>query len=178
MKREFLEDLGLEKDVIDKIMDENGKDIELAKKPGETKDAEIEALKNQLKEANDEIKPYKDMNIDEIKESLESWKTKAEDHEKALEDLKNEGLLKDSIRDFKSVDEDVLLKLIDREALTFKDNEILGLKEQMEGLKEAKPYLFASDDPGDNRYTAHTPPENDGGRTSLMESTIASVFND
>ena len=31
MKRKFLEDLGIEKDVIDRIMDENGKDIENAK---------------------------------------------------------------------------------------------------------------------------------------------------
>ena len=31
MKRSFLEELGLEKDVIDKIMDENGKDVEKAK---------------------------------------------------------------------------------------------------------------------------------------------------
>ena len=31
MKREFLESLGLEKDAIDKIMAENGKDIEAGK---------------------------------------------------------------------------------------------------------------------------------------------------
>lgn len=31
MKREFLEGLGLEKDAIDKIMAENGKDIEAGK---------------------------------------------------------------------------------------------------------------------------------------------------
>ena len=31
MKRKFLEDLGLEKDVIEKIMNENGADIEKAK---------------------------------------------------------------------------------------------------------------------------------------------------
>ena len=31
MQRKFLEDMGLEKDVIDKIMSENGKDIESTK---------------------------------------------------------------------------------------------------------------------------------------------------
>lgn len=97
MKREFLEELGLEKEAIDKIMAENGKDIEQAKKPGELKDAEIETLKNQLKEANDEIKSYKDMKIEDIKASAESWKKKAEEHEKALADLKNEGSLPESV---------------------------------------------------------------------------------
>jgi hypothetical protein len=43
MKRKFLEDLGLEKDVIEKIMNENGADIEKAK-------GEVETLRNQLNE--------------------------------------------------------------------------------------------------------------------------------
>ena len=34
MKREFLKELGIEDEVIDKIMDENGKDIEGLKSQG------------------------------------------------------------------------------------------------------------------------------------------------
>ena len=45
MKRNFLEDLGLEKEVVDKIMAENGKDIENAK-------ANYDELKAELKTAN------------------------------------------------------------------------------------------------------------------------------
>ena len=44
MKRSFLGDLGLEKEVVDKIMAENGKDIENAK-------ADYDELKAELKTA-------------------------------------------------------------------------------------------------------------------------------
>lgn len=48
MEREFLKGLGLEKDAIDKIMAENGKDIELEK--GKLKD-----IQSQLVTANNTI---------------------------------------------------------------------------------------------------------------------------
>ena len=48
MKRKFLEDLGLEKDAIDKIMAENGSDVNAAK-------ADYEATKQQLESANAQI---------------------------------------------------------------------------------------------------------------------------
>lgn len=49
MKRKFLEDLGLEKEAIDKIMAENGNDVNAAK-------ADYEALKQQLEAANTDRK--------------------------------------------------------------------------------------------------------------------------
>ena len=49
MKREFLEGLGLEKEVINQIMDENGKDINKAK-------GDFEDLKSQLATATETIK--------------------------------------------------------------------------------------------------------------------------
>ena len=180
MKREFLENLGLEKDVIDKIMDENGKDINAEKAKATAKDDEIKALKEQIDTANKEIKSYKDMNIDEIKQSVETWKTTAKEHEKAYQNLKNDTALKDAVRAYDSVDEDVLMKLIDRDSLKFSDDGITGLKEQIEGLKEAKPYLFKSDEgnkPEDDRFNAHTPPDSNGGSVSPMEEAIANVFN-
>ena len=165
MKREFLEGLGLEKEVIDKIMEENGKDINAEKAKANAKE--------------DEIKTYKDMNIDEIKQSVETWKTTAKEHEKAYEKLKNDTALKDAVRGYDTVDEDVLMKLIDRDSLKFSDDGITGLKEQMESLKESKPYLFKAEDnnPEDPRFNAHTPPDSNGGSVSPMEEAIANIFN-
>lgn len=48
MKRKFLEDLGLEKETIDKILDENSADI------GKVK-GELDTAKNDLKEAQDAL---------------------------------------------------------------------------------------------------------------------------
>ncbi|MFR8744135.1 MAG: phage scaffolding protein [Peptoniphilus sp.] len=181
MKREFLEGLGLEKDVIDKIMEENGKDINAEKAKATAKDDEIKTLKEQVDTANKEIKSYKDMDIDEIKQSVETWKATAKEHEKAYQKLKNDTALKDAVRTYDTVDEDVLMKLIDRDSLKFSEDGISGLKEQIEGLKEAKPYLFKSDEgskPEDDRFNAHTPPDSNGGSVSPMEEAIANVFNE
>ena len=59
MKREFLQNLkvgdqALPKEIIDAIMDENGKDIEAAKKPF----ADYEAIKERLKTAEDGLKAF------------------------------------------------------------------------------------------------------------------------
>ncbi|MET3616601.1 chromosome segregation ATPase [Peptoniphilus olsenii] len=179
MKREFLEELGLEKEVIDKIMNENGKDINVEKAKVSAKDKEIKTLEEQIKTANKEIKSYKDMNIEDIQKSVETWKSKAKEHEEALKNLKNDTALKDAVRTYNSVDEDVLLKLIDRENIKFNDDGIDGLKEQVESLKESKPYLFKEvENSNDDRFNAHTPPDSSGRDISEMESEIANVFNE
>ncbi len=59
MKRKFLEDLGLERDVIDKIMDENGRDIEAAKGDLSTITAERDSLKTQATDYNKQIEALK-----------------------------------------------------------------------------------------------------------------------
>lgn len=174
MKREFLEGLGLEKEVIDKIMEENGKDINAEKAKTTAKDDEIKTLKEQVDTANKEIKSYKDMNIDEIKQSVETWKTTAKEHEKAYEKLKNDTALKDAVRTYDTVDEDVLMKLLDRDSLKFSEDGISGLKEQMEGLKEAKPYLF-KEKPGLEDFESHDP-ENSSGESNEMLAQIDSIF--
>src|SRR5699024_1435010 len=85
MKREFLKELGLEDSVIDKIMAENGKDIENAKGDVskleaeiKTKEKELETLQGQLKKANEQIEEFKDMDIDAIKKAADDYKEKYE----------------------------------------------------------------------------------------------------
>ena len=77
MKREFLEGLKLEADVIDKIMAENGKDITRE----QNKFADYAELKEQLKTANATIEKFKD--YDQTKADVEKYKAEAK---KAQED--------------------------------------------------------------------------------------------
>lgn len=68
MKREFLQnfkvgDQSLPKEIIDAILDENGKDIESVK----GKYADYDAIKKQLDEANRTIDGFKDMDIDAVR---------------------------------------------------------------------------------------------------------------
>lgn len=59
MKREYLKSLELSEEIIDKIMDENGKDVEAIK----NKYADYDNIKVQLKEANKQIENFKSMDI-------------------------------------------------------------------------------------------------------------------
>ena len=77
MKREFLEKLGLEKDVIDQIMDENGKDVNKAK-------GQLELVQNQLTEANNTIKTHEDkikelskVDASKLQEQIEKLQTES-----------------------------------------------------------------------------------------------------
>nr|DAP03717.1 MAG TPA: minor structural protein [Caudoviricetes sp.] len=75
MKREFLEELKLDKETIDSIMTEYGKATKVLVEERDT-------LKSQIDDANKEIQSYKDMDIDGIKKSAEDWKVKYEEMEK------------------------------------------------------------------------------------------------
>lgn len=178
MKREFLKELGIADDVIDKIMAENGKDITREQEKIGEKDKEIELISSQLKEANKTIKSYKDMDIDGIKQSATEWETKAKQLEKEKTSLKNDYALKSAIDNANSIDGDLLLKIINKEELKFQDDKIIGLDEQIASIKESKPYLFkSSNDDGDDRFTSHEPPESNGDSGNAMESQISSIFD-
>lgn len=146
MKREFLEELGLDKEAIDKIMAENGKDIQAEQKKVSQLETENESVKAQLKEANETIDSYKDMNIDEIKQSVEEWKTKAEENRQALETTKKVSALEKELMKTKTVDVEILKNLINIDELKFDGETITGLDKQVANLKESKPFLFEKED--------------------------------
>ena len=86
MKREFLKNLGLTDEQVNQIMTENGNDIEKYRKEVESKTKELETLntkyesaQNSLNDANKQIKSYKDMDIEGIKNSAAEWEKKYKD---------------------------------------------------------------------------------------------------
>lgn len=90
MKREFLTKLLPDalKEVIDQIMNENGKDIEAQKNTISTLTTERDGLKTQLDTAQAEIRSYKDMDIDGIKAKASEWEEKYKaDTQKLRDDL-------------------------------------------------------------------------------------------
>lgn len=78
MKREFLEELGLDKEVIDKIMAEHGKTIQGMKQEQEQLDSlrsEKEQLEQQLQQLNDKLAAQeKELNsVEEIQSKLKTY---------------------------------------------------------------------------------------------------------
>ena len=82
MKRIFLKELGIDSEVIDKIMSEHGKDIERYKSEIEDYKAQIESLQNSLNEMTQRA---------EIAENLSSeWQNKSFNLQLALTELENQ----------------------------------------------------------------------------------------
>ena len=74
MKREMLKELGLTDEQIDKVMAENGADIEKHKTAAETSKAELDGLKAQLAERDKQLKDLQAGSGDNaaLKEQLEA----------------------------------------------------------------------------------------------------------
>ena len=154
MKRAFLKELGLDGEIIDKIMAENGADIEKQKKATEkaTQDlekykAENEGLKTQLNEANTQIQSFKEMDIDGIKASAEEWKNKYETDTKALNEKIAAKDYDYAIKDFMSN-----YKLINKfksKEFKLEEGKFLGGEDFMKEYKENHKSLFVPDEPQD-----------------------------
>jgi chromosome segregation ATPase len=143
MKRKFLEDLELDKDVIDKIMAENGRDIETAK--GDL--AEITTERDNLK---------KDIAArDEQIETLKKSAGNNEDLKKQIENLQAEnkatkinGAIEKALTAAKALNvtaAKALLKDLDKAELS-SDGTVKGLDEQIKALQkdENTKFLFAA----------------------------------
>lgn len=146
MKREFLQNLkvgeeALPKDVIDAIMDENGKDITKAK--------------------TDAVKPYSDYeDIKKERDTLKSqqadgtvdgktaaqWKeahdTAVENHQKELEGIKFQGVLDSAIAAAKGKSAKAITALLDVEALRGSEDQQKAINAALESLKKESGYLF------------------------------------
>lgn len=121
MKREFLEGLKLEADVIDKIMAENGKDVEREK----AKYADYDDTKAQLKTANETLEKFKD--YDQTKADVEKYKAELkksqEESAAKIAAMERSAKVKDYLSGKKFVND------ITRDAIGAKLGEMLGTDE-------------------------------------------------
>ncbi|AUO18663.1 phage scaffolding protein [Monoglobus pectinilyticus] len=146
MKREYLKSLELSEEIIDKIMDENGKDVEAIK----NKYADYDNIKVQLKEANKQIENFKSMDIDKIKQAADDWKSKfdesEQEHKKQIEKFIKETAIKTAIAD-KAQDIDIVAKLFDMDKITVdEDGKVSGVDEQLTAMQESKKFLFKTNE--------------------------------
>ena len=141
MKRKFLEDLGLEKEDIDSIMAENGKDVEKAK-------ADYEDVKDQLETANATITDLKKNNVDN-----EKLQNKVTEYETEIAKLKDEAAkkdfnyrLEDALKGSKAKNLKALKALLDMDKVKLEGDKFTGLEEQLTALKESDAYLFDAEE--------------------------------
>ena len=187
MKREFLKELGLDKEQIDKIMEENGKDINAtkddAKKELDDKDKEIETLTTQSKDLQKDLKKYQDMNIDDIKKNADEWENKFNDTQKELADFKNNSLLEKELLGANAHDIEMLGKAINHDLLKFENGKVIGLDEQLKELQKEKAFLFKkvednnNDDNKDGKFNPLEIDNSNGGDgKTALESQADQIF--
>lgn len=144
MKRDFLKELGLEDEAIDKVMAENGKDIENAKATKKDLEDKIEMLETQIKEKDSKIDELAKSSDDaeslktKIQELQEANKKQAADFEQAKLDSAVElALVNSKAKNIKAVKS--LLELADAKLV---DGKVKGLDDQIKKLQESDSYLF------------------------------------
>ena len=162
MKREFLQELGLEKEAIDKIMAQNGTDINEAKKG-------VEAMEKELETARESIKAFQketgEKSIEELKKQLTELQGKYDTDVQALQnDLQQtrlNGALEAAMTKSGAKNTKALRGLLDMEKIQFQDGALTGFEEQIEQIKAENDYLFNEPKSWGQRHTA-TAPQKDG----------------
>lgn len=141
MTRKELETLGLEKEIIDTVMQLNGQAIEKYK-------GEVATLTDTNKALEADIAKFKEVDIDGLNAQLSTlqadYDTLQATKEEELTSVKKQNAFDKLVRDSGTVDNDLLkLSLQDyvKEA-EFKDGGIVGLEDKIAEIKESKPILF------------------------------------
>ncbi len=153
MKRDLLKKLGLNDEDIDKIMAENGKDIEAVKGDIEKTKEDLAAEKKraestikQLETANKTIESYKSMDIETIKQDAEEYKQKFEKAQKQakedIEALKFDYSVESALNKAGAKNSKAARALLDIETLQKSKNVDSDVKDAIDELKESDGYLF------------------------------------
>ena len=150
MNRELLKELGLEDEAINKVMSEYGKSVNELKDKAEkydTLEAQINDYKTQLEERDEQLNALSEKakgneeltsQIEELKQQNEQVKTEYEEKLTNQQfDFNLDKTLSSEVKNTKAVK-----SLLDLDTVKFDDGDFIGLKEQVEKLKESDPYLF------------------------------------
>lgn len=154
MKRKDLEDLGIEKENIDKIMNWNGADIEAEKAKTTAAEGERDNYKSQLDTATEELNKLKDMKPEEMQETITKLQNdlKAKDDEYAAKEaarLFNESLDK-AITEAGGRNPKAIRGMLDIETLQKSKDQTEDIKKALETIKESDAYLFGVNEPINN----------------------------
>ena len=154
MKRKFLEDLGLEKEPVDKIMAENGADVNAAKADYDTLKQQMDAQAQQIKERDKQLEELKKTAGDheELQKQIAALqaenKSAKEKYEADMKELKLSTAIKLAVGT-SAHDADLVAGLFDKEKLILgEDGKVAGLEEQLKTIKKEKAFLFKEEKPG------------------------------
>ena len=166
MKREDLEALGLEKEVVDKVMGLYGQSVNQLKTDLDTEKAKTAGLEKDIKERDKALNELQSKNKDnaDLSKELAELQSKNKDNAdlskeladlqatyadlknqsmKEIENLKRDNAIAAALAEAKAKDPALVAKSLDLELIKLNtDGTVAGLKEQVEQLKTTHAYLF------------------------------------
>lgn len=183
MKREFLQnikvgDTALPKEVIDLIMEENGRDIENAKKPF----ADYDTIKAQLSEAQATIQGFKSQDIEAVRANATEWENKynqaiaAHAEEKAENEFMAD--IAAEINRRKGRNKDAIIGAMGKDrmdALRKSKNRREDIKSEFDAFEKDNAYLFGEDSPTPPPYAPGAGSQSMGGTVSGVEAAFAAL---
>ena len=181
MKREFLQNFKvgeepLPKEIIDAIMEENGRDIEAAKTAAAKPFADYESIKEQLQTAKDSLKAFEGVDVAQLQSKISELNGQLADKDKEwqgkLDEMAFDGVLKDVIAKAKGRSEKAIRALLDLDTLKASKNREADAEAAVEALKKDAGYLFGDD---------NTPPKyrgKTGGDPVLGDDTSKMTYSE
>lgn len=149
MKRDQLKKLGLDDEVIGKIMDLNGKDIQKFKTENEQLTEENTAFKDQIKNRDKDLKELQDQvkDNDDLSKQVQEWQDKYKTDTKELNDqiaqVKLNSAVDQVLSSNKARNTKAIKALLNNDEIKFDESgKLIGLDSQIKSLKKSDPYLF------------------------------------
>lgn len=149
MKTETLRNLGItDQTVIDAIMAENGKDINAAKGNVEKLNTQIDELTKQIGDRDAQLKELKNAvkdnetltsKITELETANETAKT---EYQSKITEIQKNHAIENGVRDAKAKNVKAVVALLDMSKITYADDKLTGLSEQLEALQKGEDTNF------------------------------------
>ena len=185
MKRDFLKNLGIEdKDIIDKIIDENSADIGKAKGEFDILKSKVSTLETELSTKETEIINLKNKagEIDSLTQKITTLETENQTLTTKLNTevskLQKTHAIENSIRDAKAKNVKSVMALLDLDKIKYENNELSGVSELVESLKsdESTSFLFGESNSSPSGTNLNNPPSGGNGGNPQTSKTLAEAI--
>lgn len=171
MKTDFLKNLGItEQSIIDQIMAENGRDVNAAKSDLNTYKQKVTDLEGQITAKDNEIATL-NTKVGEVETlrtenaQLKTDKTNLTNElNTKVSEIKKTHAIESGVRDAKARNIKAVIAQLDMSKITYENDTLGGLAEQLEALKtgEDTSFLFGEAKSAPAGTHVHTPPANGG----------------
>ena len=154
MKADFLKELGLEQETIDKIMAENGKDVAAEQAKTAKAVSERDNYKDQLATATASLDKFKDVDPTAMQSEIDKLNQQLKDKDAEYATKEADRIFSDSLKEaIKAAggrNEKAVMAMLDMDTLKASKNQSEDIKKALETVKESDAYLFESDEPFSN----------------------------